>query len=518
MSRRGLVAIGVLLAWLGGVGMLVRREYFRPHIDRLAEAALRVTPSAVFYTVMQGDRQVGFASSTVDTATAEIEQRDYLVADVPVNGTIHRAEVRTNVILTRTLRLKSFDMEYDADRVPVKVTGSIVGDSLLVLAVARGAGAKPDTQRVPLGAAMLMPTLVPLALALDERLEVGRSVTFPVFDQSTLRPKNVRLDVRAESLFVVNDSSVFDSATGLWNAALPDTVRGWHVVSQAGGGVDGWVDEQGRLIASSQLGFQLSRRPYEVAFENWQLSDTTRRVAPTVTAGPARTTVVHSQLLAARRALPRPTGPALRAIVVGPIAGLDLTGDRQHRRGDTLIVSRELPFATVAQYAPIRLRFQRAQNPDLRPEPSIEVEHDDMMALADSLVRGNRDPKFIVTRIHQWVLDSVAKVASAAPPSALQVIRTRRADALGSARLLVALTRAAGVPSRIVTGIVYVDGRFYHHSWAEVQLRGWVAIDPTYGQFPASANHLRLHYGPVVRAGELERLLSGLRISVLSRP
>ncbi|HET9452704.1 MAG TPA: transglutaminase-like domain-containing protein [Gemmatimonadaceae bacterium] len=518
MSRRGIVAIGILLAWLGGVGMLVRREYFRPHIDRLAEAALRVTPSAVFYTVMQGERQVGFASSTVDTATAEIEQRDYLVADVPVGGAIHRAEVRTNVILTRTLRLKSFDMEYDADRVPVKVTGAIVGDTLLVLAVARGAGARPDTQRVPLGGPMLMPTLVPLALALDERLEVGRSVTFPVFDQASLRPRNVRLDVRAESLFVVNDSSVFDSATGLWNAALPDTVRGWHVVSQSGGGVDGWVDEQGRLIASTQLGFQLARLPYEVAFENWQISDTTRRAAPASAPGTARTTVVNAQLLASRRELPRPPGAALRATIVGPIAGLDLVGGRQRRRGDTVIVSRELPFATVAQYAPIRLRFQRAQNPDLRPEPAIEVEHQEMMALADSLVRGNRDPKFIVTRIHEWIRDSVTKTASAGAPSALQVIRTRRADALGSARLLVALTRAAGVPSRIVTGIVHADGRFYHHSWAEVQLREWVAVDPTYGQFPASASHLRLHYGPVVQEGELERLLSGLRISVLPRP
>ena len=54
--------------WLGGLGLLVRREYFRPQIERLAEAALRVTPAAMFYAVMQGDEQVGFASSTVDTS------------------------------------------------------------------------------------------------------------------------------------------------------------------------------------------------------------------------------------------------------------------------------------------------------------------------------------------------------------------------------------------------------------------------------------------------------------------
>ena len=42
MNRRALTAVAIVLAWLGGLGMLVRREYFRPHIDRLAEAALRV--------------------------------------------------------------------------------------------------------------------------------------------------------------------------------------------------------------------------------------------------------------------------------------------------------------------------------------------------------------------------------------------------------------------------------------------------------------------------------------------
>ena len=66
--RLRFIGAGVILAaWLTAVGMMFRREYFRPHIERLAEAALRVTPGAVFYAVMQGEKQVGFASSTIDT-------------------------------------------------------------------------------------------------------------------------------------------------------------------------------------------------------------------------------------------------------------------------------------------------------------------------------------------------------------------------------------------------------------------------------------------------------------------
>lgn len=516
MNRRGLLAVAILVAWLGGLGALVRREFFRPHIDRLAEAALRVQPNVVFYAVMQGDRQVGFASSTVDTATTEIEQRDYLVADMVTNGVVRRAEVRTNVIVTRTLRLKSFDMEYDAEGVPVKVTGTVASDTLLTLAVARGAGARPDTQHVPLGGPMLVPTLVPLALALDDRPRVGRSITFPVFDQATLRPRNVRFDVRAESLFVVNDSSVFDSTSGRWAPVLPDTVRAWQVVAQSGGGVDGWVDEQGRLIASTQLGFQLQRRPYEVAFENWQLDDTTRREPPAAAApAPGITPVVHTPVTASVRSLPAATR-VMRVTVIGPVAGLDLAGGRQTIRGDTVTITRESPFMMTAEYAPIRLVWQRNANPDLRAEPGIEVSHPELAALADSLVRGSRNTDWIMRQLYMWVRDSVQRGPVRSPRSALAALRSRRADAVERAQLLVALARTAGVPARMVTGLTFAGGRLYHHSWAEVQLRDWAAVDPAYAQYPAGATHLRLTIGAVPSTIELQRLLADFRFNVLT--
>ena len=81
-----MVGGAIIVAWIAGLAVLVRREYFRPQVERLAEAAKRVAPGAVYYGVMQGERQVGFASSTIDTTGSSITQRDYFVADVPVGG------------------------------------------------------------------------------------------------------------------------------------------------------------------------------------------------------------------------------------------------------------------------------------------------------------------------------------------------------------------------------------------------------------------------------------------------
>ena len=200
-----------------------------------------ITPDHVARLIRDLERK-GLASSTIDTSTAIIEQRDYLVADIPIGGKVHRATARTNVTLTRTLRLKAFEVSLEADEGPMKVQGDVVGDTLLRYTVAAGTNAaSTDTQTLKLGGPILLPTLVPLAVALEEKPRVGKSYVLPIFDAASLAPRDVRLDIRAESLFVVNDSSVFDSTSGRWHGVLPDTVRAWQIVAQSGSGVGGWV-------------------------------------------------------------------------------------------------------------------------------------------------------------------------------------------------------------------------------------------------------------------------------------
>ena len=518
MRGRALAAFAVLLAWIGGMGMLVRREYFRPHLDRLAEAALRVQPGAVFYAVMQGDEQIGFASSTLDTALTMIEQRDYLVADIPIGGRMHRATARTNVTLTRTLRVRSFEFAMDADSTPVNIKGQVLGDTLLELVVAAGAQAARDTQRVKIAGPILLPTLAPLAVALEAEPEVGKSYTLPVFDPATMATRDVRLDVRAETLFVVNDSSVYDSTTKRWNGVRPDTVRAWQLVSENGAGMGGWVDQQGRIVASSQMGFRLQRRPYEVAFENWRLA-TEGRVVPvagTAPRGVARNRdVLEISAIAANKRIRSKLGVLRIRFGGASLDGFDLNGGRQEFDGRTLTITRESPEKILARYRTILEGPLVNSRPELRPEPFVEAAHPEIVALAQRIARGVRDPRIVAQRINQWVHDSVRKEITIGIPSALHVYHTRRGDCNEHAQLYVAIARAAGIPARVAAGLAYVDGKFYYHAWPEVMLRGWVAVDPTFGQFPADASHIRLVNGGLGRQAELLRLIGGLTIDVV---
>jgi transglutaminase-like putative cysteine protease len=513
-GRRTLIAVAVLALWLGGLGVLVQRELFRPHVERLAEAGMRVTPGATFYAVLQRGQQIGFASSTVDTTDGGINVVDYLVADLPIAGQLHRASARTTVRLTRGLRMSRFNVDVDAGPTPIKASGVVVGDTLLLLAVKGIAGQPADTQRIALRGPVLFPTLLPLAVALGDRPHAGGSVTLPVFDPATMSPRDMRVAVEAESVFVVPDSSVFDVATKRWRGARPDTLRAWKLTTATSGasGFTGWVDEQGRIVLADQLlGLTLERRPYEVAFENWKLDAAKRGTSVT-----ADRDIYETTAISASKRLRRNINE-LRVTLTGvELDGFDVKGYRQRLRGDTLTITREGPPALRASYALPNGARGTVVGVFLDPEPLLESRSPEIIQLATRLRGAETDPRVVAERINRWVYDSLEKKITVGVPSALATFRSRVGDCNEHTQLYVATARAAGIPARVAAGLAYLDGKFYYHAWPEVWLERWVAVDPTFGQFPADASHLRFTVGGLARQAELLRLMGALQIEVLS--
>jgi len=512
--RRGRLAAGVIGLWVGGLALLARKELFRPHMDKLREAGMSVSPGATYFAVLQQGQQIGFASSTVDTTDGGISVHDYLVADLPIGGELHRATARSEVELTRALRVSQFRMQVDAGLVPIDATGQVLGDTLLVVIV-RGATTPADTHRVRLDGPVLLPTLVPLAVALGERPEKGARITLPVFDPIALAPRDMHVSIEAESVFVIPDSSVFDASTSRWTGAREDTVRAWRIATDSATGASGfrgWVDAQGRLVLATQLlGMTLERRPYEVAFENWK-SDAGKRGGAVT----ADRDIFETTAIAASKRLRENIGTLRVRLAGADLAGFDVKGYRQRLRGDTLTITREAPSALKGAYALPNGAKGSMMALFLDAEPLLEVGNPKIVALARRLRGSDTDPRVVAERINRWVYDSLRKTITIGVPSALATLEARRGDCNEHTQLAVALSRAAGIPARVAAGLAYVDGKFYYHAWPEIWLERWVAVDPTFGQFPADAAHLRLTVGGLGRQAELLRLMGPLEIEVLS--
>jgi hypothetical protein len=510
MNRRGVAAGAILVAWAAGLGLLVRREFFRPQVERLAEAAMRVNPGASYFAVLQAGRHIGFASTTVDTGTNSITVNDYLVADLPVGGRTHRATARTAVNLTRGFRVRDFTFDLTAGAGPIKASGRVDGDSVVTLVV-RAGSAKPDTQRIEVEGPVLLPTLIPLAVALGGTPSVGETVTLPMLDPVAMSARPLTLTIDAETLFVVHDSATVDTAGGRWLGALADTVRAWHVVPSGSTTFQpAWVDEQGRVVESTQFGsLMLRRMPYELAFENWRLES--RRGIPVT----SDRDILETTAIAARKRVARDM-PRIRVRLRGvDLSGFDLDGGRQQLRGDTLTVTREA-LARLPAYrlsSADRQRFPR----ETSPEPLVESRELELAFQAARVVGSDRTALAVAEKLNSWVHRTLDKKITFGIPSALQVLRAKSGDCNEHTQLYVAMARAVGLPARVATGLAYIDRKFYYHAWPEVFVGEWIAVDPTLGQFPANAGHLRFALGGLSRQIDLLRLIGNLEIDVIDQ-
>jgi transglutaminase-like putative cysteine protease len=195
------------------------------------------------------------------------------------------------------------------------------------------------------------------------------------------------------------------------------------------------------------------------------------------------------------------------------LEGFDLEGGRQALTGDTLIVTREAS-APVASY---QLPYAAGGEPaaELASTPLIQAADPRIVETAQRIARGSRDPAEVAQRLSEWVYAELDKDVTLSVPSALQVLEARTGDCNEHTVLYVALARALGMPARTAVGLVHINDSFYYHAWPEVWLGEWVAVDPTLGQYPADASHLRFLIGGLARQVELIRLIGRLQLEVI---
>jgi transglutaminase-like putative cysteine protease len=124
----------------------------------------------------------------------------------------------------------------------------------------------------------------------------------------------------------------------------------------------------------------------------------------------------------------------------------------------------------------------------------LQVSHPEIRAAAHEAVGDAPGGWASAVRIERYVFDTMKETGfGSAFASALEVLQDRRGDCSEHAVLAAALCRAVGIPSRVVTGLVHVGGRFAYHMWIEVWADGgWYALDPTIGAGSVDATHIKL--------------------------
>lgn len=135
--------------------------------------------------------------------------------------------------------------------------------------------------------------------------------------------------------------------------------------------------------------------------------------------------------------------------------------------------------------------------PMLRPEEAIQVDSTEITAKLAELGADRGDVRSRLERIYGYTSGLVQRPFKGTT-DALTAMRLGEASCNGKSRLFVALARAAGIPARLVGGLILENGsKKTSHQWVEVYVAGhWVPFCPTNHHFASlPASYLTLYRG-----------------------
>ncbi len=156
----------------------------------------------------------------------------------------------------------------------------------------------------------------------------------------------------------------------------------------------------------------------------------------------------------------------------------------------------------------------------LKKTDYLNIDDPQIRETASQLRGKTRNLYSIAVSIRNWVHKVMVPDPSiGVPRSATDIYGRRRGVCRDYATLFTAVARSAGVPTRLCSGIVYAQDRFFYHAWAECWVGKWIAFDPTLydPKNPVEfvdATHIKFAEGDVTSMFDVVSIVGRLKLKV----
>lgn len=134
-------------------------------------------------------------------------------------------------------------------------------------------------------------------------------------------------------------------------------------------------------------------------------------------------------------------------------------------------------------------------------KPGLNIPSDSprFKKIASGLVKGKEHVREAALAIRRYVYDTMHPNAGIGVlRNADEILNTKEGVCRDYAILTATLLRAAKIPAKVSSGLVYYNGRFYYHAWADAwDGNRWIGLDSTVPQDQMSATHIQLATGSV---------------------
>jgi len=484
LGIRDAVHLSFILFMLVMATLLAERYYLkgeREALDVSPESLGEVESEISWYGIYMQEKKIGYSRTRVVRQDTLFICTDHTYLAFKMIGRDKSINTYARAVTDSKLRLLSFIFTITGEDTDFGLRGQVDED---VLNLSITVGGESRGEQIPLDEPPQLPSTVQLLLA-GRELNEGDRFSTTVFDPSAM--SNIQLEIE-----------VLGRETILYNGAQTQV---WHIRQEMGGMlVDTYIDDRQRLLEErSEMGYRVVLEDeIKARTGNWRQgrTDIQRLVA-----------VVPDRPLPEAR---RIASIKLELTGVGQDT-FNLRGGCQSYENMVLEVVPRLPVpGQLSDTLPTVIRDVCTAQGSF-----VQSEHPRLLALAAELIDLEAGDMDKIRSIMRWMDENIEKKPTFSIPNTLEVLERKSGDCNEFAVLFCSLARAAGIPTRVAMGLVYVEDAFYYHAWNECWLGDWIPVDPIFGQFPADATHLRFLAGDMDRQIEILPLVGKVGIKVM---
>jgi len=428
--------------------------------------------------VYLGNDKIGYAMQSLTNSPLGYVMKEYSLINLPMGGTVREIYLDSYAVLNLDYSIKNFTFGLISGDYTTDIFGDVKNSQLLIRLKSQS---HETEQAFNLENQIFLPGVVPL-LACAKNFAEGEFY-LSTFDPFSLNLNSLQVIIGPQQAIKTNSESQKGYRLSLIFSGLTTTM---------------WVDKSGRILLEEEAG-------------GMKMMATSREEAlnmPIVESGGRD--ILDDLAVQSDIAIPEPRDIKILKVRLNGVDGvlLDLVDEFQSMISESPLIIEVHPNSVIAVGTIDSSLF-------LKSEPLIQSNDPRIVKKAREITKGETNPEMKAIRIHDWVYKNVEKDFTVSLPSAVDVLNTLKGDCNEHTALFTALSRAAGLPTKVCIGIVYKDGVFYYHAWAAVYLGGWRPMDPTFGQTVTDACHIKLLEGGFERQADLMRVVGKLSISVL---
>ena len=479
----------IVIFWLVMMGLLVKKVYFdsqelslKTNVQALTHS-IDTTSEEEWMGIYAGKNKIGYSVSTVQKEENTYVVSERTVMKLMVMGTPQRIDTSSKSILDTDFSLKSFIFSLQSGVVRLQTEAEIFKDEMKLKI---DSGGRKIQRKISLQTPLYHQSSLRFLMQ-EKGLAVGKTFSIPVFDPSTMSSGTVTITIEGKENIDFGNERVL-------TYRLKESFKGVLVKA--------WISDKGKILKEeSPMGMVMVSETREKALnDNWS--------------GDPGIDIIAWTAVPVDKPIERPRFAKYLKVRLNGIALNDFNfiRHRQTLKEEVLEITKEEINPIQSTLLPIEKKgYERY----LESSPFIQSNDQLIIEVANKIVHSEKDPLNMVKAITQWVYETIEKKPTMSIPSALEVIKTKVGDCNEHTTLFTALARAKGIPTRIITGIVFFERNFFYHTWAEVFLGQWISVDPTMNQFPADATHIGFVEGELDKQMEIMKIIGNLKAEIL---